>query len=220
MTNYNGYAPAHFTPALTRETARTRLGLEATDCIATYAGHVDTTKGIHFLVRVAQQIPDVIFLLVGAAPGSEDERIVLRSVEEAGARNVRLLPHVTPSEVATYLFASDCLIIPPTAAPFHHHRRTVLPMKTFSYLAAGRPIVAPDLPDLREVLRHNENALLVPPDNVDAAAAAIRLAVFNRPIGEKLGSAARGDAAQYTWKARAKRFATFLETVCAPVSQT
>ena len=58
-------------------------------------------------------------------------------------------------------------------------------MKTFSYLAAGRPIVAPDLPDLREVLRHNENALLVPPDDVDAAAAAIRLAVFNRPIGEK-----------------------------------
>jgi glycosyltransferase involved in cell wall biosynthesis len=220
MTNYNGYAPAHFAPLLTREAARARLGLGTNDLIATYAGHVDTTKGIDFLVRVAQQIPDVIFLLVGAAPGSEEETIVLRSVEEAGARNVRLLPHVTPSEVSTYLFASDCLIIPPTAAPFHHHRRTVLPMKTFSYLAAGRPIVAPDLPDLREVLRHNENALLVPADNVGAAAAAIRLAVFNRDIGEQLGSVARHDAAQYTWQARAERFSTFLENACASESQT
>jgi starch synthase len=219
VTNYNGYAPAHFTPPLNRETARAHLGLETTDCVATYTGHVDTTKGIHFLVRVAQQIPNVTFLLVGATPGSEEERTVLRLVEETGAKNVRLLPHVTPAEVSTYLFASDCLVIPPTAAPFHRHRRTVLPMKTFSYLAAGRPIVAPDLPDLREVLRHNENALLVPPDDVAAAAASIRLAVFNRPIGEKLASAALRDAAQYTWQARAERFSTFLENVCAPESQ-
>jgi glycosyltransferase involved in cell wall biosynthesis len=210
-TNYNGYSPAHFTPALTREAARARLGLETIDCIATYTGHVDITKGIHFLVRVAQQMPNVIFLLVGAAPRSEEERNILHLVQEAGAGNVRLLPRVTPVEVSTYLFASDCLIIPPTAAPLHRHRRTVLPMKTFSYLAAGRPIVAPDLPDLREVLRDGENALLVPPDNVDAAVAAIRLAVFNRPIGEQLGSVARRDAAQYTWQARAERLSRFLQ---------
>jgi glycosyltransferase involved in cell wall biosynthesis len=214
-TNYNGYAPAHFTPTMTREAARARLGLETIDCIATYTGHVDVTKGIHFLVRVAQEMPNVIFLLVGAAPGSKEEKTVLRLVQEAGARNVRLLPRVMPSEVSTYLFASDCLIIPPTAAPFHQHHRTVLPMKTFSYLAAGRPIVAPDLPDLREVLRHNENALLVSPDNVDAAVAAIRSAVFDRPLGERLGSLARRDAAQYTWRARAERFSTFLQNVGA-----
>ena len=218
MTNYNGYAPAHFMPPLTREAARARLGLETIDRIATYTGHVDVTKGIPFLVRVAQQIPDVIFLLVGAAPGSGEERTILRLVQEASARNIRLLPRVMPSEVSTYLFAADCLIIPPTSAPFRQHRRTVLPMKTFSYLAAGRPIVAPDLPDLREVLRHNENALLVPPDNVDAAAVAIRLAVFNRPFGEQLGSMARRDAAQYTWRARAERFAEFLQNVCAPAN--
>jgi starch synthase len=216
MTNHNGYAPAHFTPQLTREAARARLGLETVDWIATYTGHVDITKGIDFLVRVAQQLPDVIFLLVGAVPESEEERTVLRLAQEAGARNIHLRPRVTPSEVSTYLFASDCLIIPPTAAPLRRHGRTVLPMKTFSYLAAGRPIVAPDLPDLREVLRHDENALLVPADNVDAAAAAIRLAVFNRTLGEQLGSVARRDAAQYTWPSRAERLSTFLQNACAP----
>jgi glycosyltransferase involved in cell wall biosynthesis len=86
-------------------------------------------------------------------------------------------------------------------------------MKTFSYLAAGRPIVAPDLPDLREVLHHEENALLVPPDNVEAAAAAIRLAVSHQPGTEKLGYAARRNAAYFTWQARAKRFSAFLENL-------
>jgi starch synthase len=216
MTNYNGYAAAHFTPALSREAARARLGLETTDCIATYTGRVDASKGTDFLVRIAQQLPDVIFLLVGANPGSEQERSVLRLVEKAGASNVRLRPRVPPPEVAAYLFASDCLVIPPTAAPLVRHGHTVLPMKTFSYLAAGRPIVAPDLPDLREVLHHDENALLVPPDNVEAAAAAIRLAVSNRSIGEKLGYAARQNAAYFTWQARAERLSAFLQNVCAP----
>jgi alpha-maltose-1-phosphate synthase len=215
-TNYNGYAAAHFSPVLTREAARAHLGLETAKCIATYAGRVDVTKGTDFLVRVAQQLPDVIFLLVGTVPGSEGERAVLQHVQNAGVKNVRLRPRVAPSEVAAYLFASDCLVIPPTAAPLRRHGRTVLPMKTFSYLAAGRPIVAPDLPDLREVLHHEENALLVPPDNVEAAAAAIRLAVSHQPATEKLGYAARQNAAYFTWQARAERFSAFLENVCAP----
>jgi glycosyltransferase involved in cell wall biosynthesis len=146
LTNYNGYAAAHFTPPLTREAARAHLGLETAECIATYAGRVDVTKGTDFLVRVAQQLPNVIFLLVGAAPGSAEERTVLQHIQNVGVKNVRLRPRVAPSEVAAYLFASDCLVIPPTAAPLREHGRTVLPMKTFSYLAAGRPIVAPDRP--------------------------------------------------------------------------
>jgi glycosyltransferase involved in cell wall biosynthesis len=214
ITNYNGYAAALFTPPLSREAARTRLGLETAECIATYAGRVDVTKGTDFLVQVAQQLPEIIFLLVGADPGSEEERTVLQHIQEAGVKNVRLRPRVAPSEVAAYLFASDCLVIPPTAAPLRLHGRTVLPMKTFSYLAAGRPIVAPDLPDLREVLHHEENALLVPPDNVGAAAAAIRLAVSHQPAMEKLGYAARENAAYFTWQARAERFSTFLQKVC------
>jgi starch synthase len=213
ITNYNGYAPAHFTPTLTREVARAHLGLDANDCIATYTGRIDVTKGIPFLAQMAQQLPEVIFLLVGAASGSEDEKTILRLVQEAGAKNVRLRPRVPPSAVAAYLFASDCLVIPPTAAPLLRHGHTVLPMKTFSYLAAGRPIVAPNLPDLREVLHHDENALLVPPDNVDAAAAAIRLAVSDRLVSEKLGYAARRNAAQFTWQARAERLSLFLENV-------
>jgi glycosyltransferase involved in cell wall biosynthesis len=100
MTNYNGYAAAHFTPALTRDAARARLGIGTSDCIATYTGRVDATKGTDFLVRIAQQLPEVIFLLVGANPGSEQERSALRLVEQAGAKNVRLRPRVPPSEVA------------------------------------------------------------------------------------------------------------------------
>ena len=222
-TIYNGHTPAHFAPSLTRETARARLNLPLHAQIATYTGHMDANKGVDILVRVALELPNVTFLLIGPLPGSREERRVVELARQLGAHNVRVLPRVPHAEVAAYLFASDCLIIPPTAAPLRRHGRTVLPMKTFSYLAAGRPIVAPDLPDLREVLRHGDNALLVPPDDTKAAAESIQLAISDRVVGGRLGSAAQRDAEQYTWKARAERFSVFLQKVCAdaglPVAQ-
>src|SRR5256885_350250 len=97
-TNYNGYSPTHFAPALTREAARARLGLGERDRIATYTGHVDISKGIAFLVRVAQQMPDVIFLLVGAAPGSDEEETLGSLIRTTGARTIRPLPRVRQAE--------------------------------------------------------------------------------------------------------------------------
>ena len=48
------------------------------------------------------------------------------------------------------------------------------PLKLFDYMAAGVPIVASDLPALREVLRHEQNALLATPGDPDSFAAAVQ----------------------------------------------
>jgi glycosyltransferase involved in cell wall biosynthesis len=125
------------------------------------------------------------------------------------------LDRVPLNEVPNYLFASDCLIIPPSAAPLRKHRHTILPMKTFSYLAAGRPIIAPDLVDLREMLRPNENALLVAPDDVDAAVTNVRRVIGDERLAEQLGATALQDSAQYTWTKRAERLSRFLDSACA-----
>jgi glycosyltransferase involved in cell wall biosynthesis len=46
-------------------------------------------------------------------------------------------------------------------------------MKVFEYMASGRPIVISDLPVLREVLRPDVDALMVPPEDPDALIAAL-----------------------------------------------
>ena len=51
----------------------------------------------------------------------------------------------------------------------HTSERYTSPLKLFEYLAAGRPIVASDLAALREVLRHDDTALLVEPGRRRAA---------------------------------------------------
>jgi glycosyltransferase involved in cell wall biosynthesis len=84
-------------------------------------------------------------------------------------------------------------------------------MKLFLYLAAGRPIVAPDLPDMREVLRHDENALLVPAGAEQAAADSIARVLGDPVLAGRLSAAALKTSEALTWDARARRILEFLE---------
>jgi glycosyltransferase involved in cell wall biosynthesis len=85
-----------------------------------------------------------------------------------------------------------------------HYARYASPLKLFEYMAAGAAIVASDLPSCADVLRHEENALLVPPDDVAALAAANQRLKDDPQLRESLGQAARQQVMQHhTWQARA-----------------
>src|ERR1700743_559062 len=82
--------------------------------------------------------------------------------------NVPIVPFQPPEKLSDYIFAADLLLIPPSWAPLAKYGSTVLPLKLFFYLAAGRSILAGKTPDVMEVLRHGDNAILCKPDDVPA----------------------------------------------------
>ena len=207
---YNGFDPRAVEPSLSQATARARLGLPDASTIVVYAGHVDARKGTSILLPIAARLPEVLFLVVGAVPGSCGERELTRHMQQLGVRNVQVVRWVSPPEVPAFVYDADCAIIPPTSAPLHRHRRTVLPMKTFTYMACGRPILAPDLPDVRELLTDDRNAVLVRPDRPDEAAEALRLLLHSPERASRLAGQAIADSKRYTWTARAEELAAFL----------
>jgi glycosyltransferase involved in cell wall biosynthesis len=87
------------------------------------------------------------------------------------------------------------------------------PLKLFEYMAAGRPIVASDLPSIREILAHERNALLITPGNPQAVTAAIRRLNDDRALGRRLAGQALIDAAEYTWAKRAERLEALFEAL-------
>jgi glycosyltransferase involved in cell wall biosynthesis len=84
------------------------------------------------------------------------------------------------------------------------------PLKLFEYMAAGVPVVASDLPALREVLRDGENAVLVAPDDPGALAQGIRRVLEDKPLADRLAAQARRDAQAHTWTARAQAILEFI----------
>jgi glycosyltransferase involved in cell wall biosynthesis len=181
--------------------ARAKLGLPAARKIAVYAGRVNAEKGLDQIAALAALRPEILFLLVG----SEGEGAI------APRANLRIVPWQAPADLPAWLHAADLLLIPASRAPLERFRNCVLPLKLFSYLAAGRPILAPAAEDTAELLSDGENALLVPPGMPQLAADALDRILGDPALAARLGAAALDQARELTWDKRAERVAAFLE---------
>jgi glycosyltransferase involved in cell wall biosynthesis len=204
----NGFDPRDFEKAPDRSSARERLSIPDDSPVAVYTGHIRADKGIDSLVNLAADCPNYKFLIVGGSPSDTDNLQKLLDLQKV--ENTTLVGQVPISEVPLYLAAADVLILPPTAGPLMSAGNTVLPMKTFTYLAGGRPILAPDLPDTKGILIHDSNCLRVEPDNREAAAATLERLGLNRDLAIRLGKQALIDARRYTWNGRAKNLMDFM----------
>lgn len=202
---HNGYDPARMEPRLSKREARRALGLDEQRPLVTYTGRVDPDKGIGVILELARRCPEVDFAVVGSRGDGPCER------EGAGIANVRFVEWQPYAATVPYLYAADMLLIPPTLVPLKRHGSTVLPLKTFLYLAAGRVIVAPNAPDTRELLRDDDNAVLVPADDVAACTAAIQELARDDARMERIASAALATASELTWDARGRRVVEFIE---------
>ena len=124
--------------------------------------------------------------------------------------NVVFAGHVAPERVPLYQAAADVLVLPNTAQATISREHTS-PLKLFEYMAAGRPIVASDLPSLREVLRHGDNAWLVQPDDPAALAQGIQHLLAEPTLAARLAAQAQEEVQAYTWEQRAERILSFVE---------
>jgi glycosyltransferase involved in cell wall biosynthesis len=210
LTAHNGYDPEDLEPARTREQARRTLGLPLRDPIVFYGGHLQPHKGVDIFVPLARETPEVTYVLAGGTPHDLDW---FRGLMPLELHNIRLLGWRPPHQLVDYLYAADVLIIPPSAAPLRDHGRTTYPMKVYAYLGVGRPIVAPNTPDLADVLRDGATGLLVEPDNPRQAGAAIRRILCDPAFAGRLGEAALAEAQCYTWRRRARRILDFLDSL-------
>jgi glycosyltransferase involved in cell wall biosynthesis len=205
LTAHNGYDPERLAPTLSRSEARARCDLPADRPTVTYAGRVTMDKGLGLMLDMARALPAAQFVVVGSEGRGEVER------KAETLDNVRVVPWQPFDDTVPYLYAADVLLIPPTVAPLKEVGNTVLPMKTFLYMAAGRAILAPASPDLQELLRDDENAALVPPDDPDAAVRRLRALLDDPDRCDRLGAAARADIADHTWPRRADRVLHFVD---------
>jgi glycosyltransferase involved in cell wall biosynthesis len=89
------------------------------------------------------------------------------------------------------------------------------PLKLFEYMAAGKAIVAPDQPNIREVLVDGVTALLFDPATPDSMWTAIRRLAADPPLRGRLGAGASTEVARrsYTWRANAERVVAWADTL-------
>ena len=208
---HNGFDPTELQPVLDRDQARRQLGIDDARPWIVYTGHVQPHKGIETLLDLAALTPEIQYQLIGTDAASAPY------LELARARhltNCHFRPWMKTDAIVPWLYAADLTIISPSSRPLKMGR-TVLPIKVFTYLATGRPIVAPDLPDIDGLLQPEKNVLLVPPDAPDRAAAAIRDLLADPQRLANIAAGALETASHLTWDARAQKLFDLFQTAVA-----
>ncbi len=180
--------------------ARRALGIADTPTVLC-SGHLYEGRGVPRFLSLAEALPQVQFLWVGGRP---------QDVEEWRARashlpNVRFLGFVPNSILPRYLAAAEILLAPYdrriAGSSGGDSGKVASPMKIFDYLAAGRAILASDLPIIREIL-DEDNAVLCPPEEERCWVRAVQSLLNDDSLRERLAARARRKASNYTWIAR------------------
>ena len=184
------------------------------DPVVGYAGHLYAWKGVDVLLHALAQVPEAKGLIVGGHAAEPDLARVQQLADQLGVRQrITFTGLVEPSHVAEHLAQAMILVLPNPASAISTHFTS--PLKLFEYMAAGRAIVASDLPSIREVLTGDVNALLVTAGDPAALAAGLRRLLTDRQLAERLARAAFHEADRYTWARRAERLERLFEKVLA-----
>lgn len=158
----------HIRPVERSKTYRAEIGVAEDAFVALYSGNLGRKQGLDLVIEAARALesdPRIVFVIAGEGP----EKAGLEAAA-ADLGNVRFLPLQPWERLGEFLGLCDIHLLPQQA----NTGDLVLPSKVGGMLASGRPIVA--AADEGSELEHflHDAAVIVPPGDVAAFAAAIR----------------------------------------------
>lgn len=204
---HDGVDPENFRIETSVTDSRSLLHLPEKAWIAGYTGSLFEGRGGDILLRLAQKLPDVYFLVVGGE--GKHLELFMENVRSLKLSNIRVTGHVSHSQIPLYLHCCDALLMPYQTQVLHRQKKHdtasyMSPLKMFEYMASGKPIVASRLPVVEEVLQDGQNALLVEASDPEEWVQAIKKLKEHKSLSQNLGKKARETVQSFTWEKRAE----------------
>jgi len=172
-----GVDPAHYAPP----PARRSEGPFHVLCV----GRLVAAKGQHVLIDAARRLVagghDLRVTLVGTGP---DETGLRAAIATAGLQaHIRLTGALNQDEVRRLYGEADAFVLPSFAEG--------IPVVLMEAMASGVPCVTTRITGIPELIRSDEEGLLVAPSDADALAAAIARLIDDPGLRARIGAAAR-----------------------------
>lgn len=179
-----------------KDEVRKKLGLPIDKKIALYAGRLDGWKGVETFFEASKHFSSNTIAVVVGGDANQVNFFTKKYPK------INFLGYKPYKELPMYQKSADVLIVPNTSKD-DVSRLYTSPLKVFSYMASGVPIVASDLPSIREVL-NDSNSILVQSDSPKALFEGIKRILEDGSRADIMAKRALLDVSRYSWPARAK----------------
>ena len=170
-----------------------------------YFGALQPWQGVETLLRAMAELQDVCELVICASQHGRHAKPLRKLARRLGLDDAVWRFELTREQLAPWLAHAALTAAPLTDCP----RNTVqgcAPLKLLESFAAGVPVVASDLPAVREIVTPGVDGILVAPDRPGTLARAIRLALDDPARLQALGAAGKETwQRRFTWEASAAR---------------
>ena len=199
-----------FSISQTQKQAREKLKLPQDKNIILYFGHLFDWKGVYTLAESAKFLKEneEIYFVGGL---SSDRNKLRDFINSKGLEQITFSEHSEHELAPYYMRAADVLVLPNTGKQFVSKFETS-PVKMFEYMSSGTPIIASDLPSLRNVVDESL-VTFFKADDPKSLASQIHLVLDEYEEALKKANLALMNVSQYTWERRIGDIVSFLKTL-------
>jgi len=183
-----------------------------------YIGTLADWQGLEVVIRALPRILEeqtVRLRMVGRGR-SRQRKLLMKQIRKLGVEDsVTLQPAVPHHEVPALIVESD-ICIAPLGLNDRNVTQGACPIKVLEYMASSRPLIASNLPIVRELVREDVDALLFSPNDPDDLARKVLLLLNDFELSERLSvSATERALTKFTWQQAQKKLIKVYEKLLA-----
>ena len=197
----NGVSPSDFSPSpLPSREGRVPVLL--------YIGTLADWQGLDIVIRALPRILEqqTVQLQVVGRGRSRQRKLLVKQIRKLGVEgNVIIQPAVPHHEVATLIAGAD-ICLAPLGLNDRNVTQGACPIKVLEYMASSRPLIASNIPIVRELVREDLDALLFSPNDPEDLARQVLVLLNDYELSKRLADSATERARnQFTWHREKKK---------------
>jgi glycosyltransferase involved in cell wall biosynthesis len=186
----NGANTDVFKPLDSKQT-RKKLRLDDSKKYVCFVGHLAAWQGVEFLIQasplILEKCPDARFLIIG--DGVMKDKLIEITSELGVSDKFTFTGRVPYEQVPFYINAADVCV-----APFIKERNSRIglsALKTYEYLACGKPIVASSIPGVHDLIESSGGGISVTPEDPEELANAVVRLLSDEKARAEMGKKGR-----------------------------
>lgn len=205
LVAHDGIDESFFIDLPSRYEARSALGLPNDQRIAMYIGGFNEWKGVDTFFQASEHNEDILFVAIGGKP---------EQIKELKKQypHVCFLGSKPYRDLKRHQQAADVLVLPNTAKNELSAKFTS-PLKLFSYMSSGVPILTANLPSIRIVIEKNESVSWFTPDDSSDLVRNLKHLLKQYDNAALQAKLLQDRSKVYTWKKRAQRICRWLTNI-------